>query len=87
MTEPSQVLALFSSIHETLKMEDRLDAAKIPFRSVVKPRKLGTDCGIGISLDESRIPELRTIVQDAKARLIGIYRRNGDEYHLVDFQP
>jgi len=74
------VIVLMSSVHETLQMEDWLEEADIRFRSVVKPRSLGTDCGIAIRINISAIPDVITGADKTGSTIHGIFRQQDNRW-------
>jgi hypothetical protein len=74
------LLVLLDSVHETLKMEDRLEKAGIPFRSVIKPRYLGEDCGIALTFEEQFANRFYQLSKEAAVVIKGIYKQEGNEW-------
>ena len=73
MTADETVLVLMASVHQTMKMEDELEKSKIAFRSVAKPRTLGTDCGIALKVPEHSVPEVKRIASSIDCTIAGIF--------------
>ncbi len=73
MTTQEKVIVLMSSVHETLKMEDALESRSIKFRSVVKPRSLGTDCGIALRIDADDTGRVRAIAGELSCTVYGFF--------------
>ncbi len=68
------------SVHETLKMEDILEKNRIPYRTVAKPRSLGTECGVVLRIDETDIPRIRELAQKHGCGINGIYKKQNNHY-------
>ena len=73
MTAGTRIIVLMSSVHETLKMEDALESRSIQFRSVVKPRSLGTDCGIALRIDAGDAGRVRDTAEESGCTIHGFY--------------
>ena len=74
------VLVLFNSVHESLKMEDLLESQKILYRTVIKPRDLGPDCGVAIALSDLDLMALKTLAARYSLKITGIHKKKNDTW-------
>lgn len=86
MKPEKKVIIIMSSVHETLEMEDHLEARGISFRSVVKPRSLGTDCGIALKVARNDVDAVIQIANAAKRTLFGIFVEQDGCWQKLDFK-
>jgi len=80
-----KVIILFESINETLKIEDALDGIGMEFRSVVKPRALGSDCGVAIRIDRDKIPNVSRISREQNCHIVGIFEKKDNQWINVHY--
>lgn len=67
------IIILMSTVHQHMTMEERMERFRIPYRTVVKPRQLGTDCGMALRTSSDNIPRVREIAQVNELEIHGIY--------------
>ncbi len=79
-----KVLVLFDSVNETLKMEDLLESSNIEFRSVVKPRTLGTDCGVALKVDHSDIKNILHVADDNGCHVVGVFKKENNHWMKME---
>lgn len=86
MTESSIEMAvlLFETVHDSLRTEDILERTGLAYRAIVKPRELGSDCGVAIRIQFADIPFFLDLIRDRAIRLKGIYHQVNGEWHVVD---
>lgn len=58
MVEP-EVIVVFPTTHLTLLAEKSLEKAGIAYRTILKPRKISSDCGLAIRIDPGAISDSR----------------------------
>ena len=58
MPEPALVI-VFPTTHLTLQAEKSLEKAGVEHRTVMKPRKISSDCGLAIRIDPKSLPGSR----------------------------
>ena len=68
-----EVIVLMSTVHQHMTLEERLERFKIPFRTVVKPRQLGTDCGMAIRTSSGNIEAIRKISDANQLEIHGVF--------------
>lgn len=75
-----ELIVLMSTVHQHLLMENRLERQGIDFKTVVKPRQLGTDCGMALSVKIDDVPQIQAIAARERAVVYGIFIRDGDTW-------
>jgi hypothetical protein len=72
-------IALFISTHETLMAEKLFQAGGIVFKTVIKPRNITSECGMGLEFDGNDQEIVLKICRENNLRLIGIFflKENG----------
>jgi hypothetical protein len=76
----TQVIVLMQSVHETLKMEVALEKETIEFRTVAKPRSLGSECGVALRISQDDIPRVTSIAGKEKCQVVGIFRKENSHW-------
>ncbi len=71
-------IALFISTHETLRAEKFLEAGGIVFKTVIKPRNITSECGMGLEFDSNDKDRALKICQQNNLRLTGIFLLKSD---------
>jgi len=77
MSEPEQVIVLMESVHQHMALEENLDRIGLPYRTVVKPRQLGSDCGMALRIDSRQLERLKTVSREAELSIHGIFYKEG----------
>ena len=54
-----EVVVVFPTTHLTLKAEKVFEREHIAHRTVMKPRKISSDCGLAIRIDEKDVERCR----------------------------
>jgi len=73
-----QVIVLMKSVHQHMAMEDRLDRHQIRYKTVVKPRSLGSDCGTALQVAPADIERIRKLSDDSGLTIFGVFVREND---------
>jgi len=73
MNRGDTVIVLMRTVHENLKMEDKLEKSGIPFRTVAKPRQLGTECGVVLRIDRKYVSDVIECARILNCTIEGIY--------------
>jgi hypothetical protein len=68
-----KVIVLMATVHEHLRMENLLEKEGIQFDTLVKPRQLGTDCGMALGIQFKDVKRVEQIAGSRKAQIYGIY--------------
>ncbi|MBI3813967.1 MAG: DUF3343 domain-containing protein [Nitrospinae bacterium] len=66
-------IVLFISTHETLRAEKFLQAGGIAFKTVIKPRNITSECGMGLEFESSDKETVLKICLENNLRLAGIF--------------
>ncbi len=78
-------IVLFNTTHETLKAEKYLNKHNIPYRPVIKPRKIESNCGMGLEVDAADIEKVVTLCAKEELNLTGTYKNLGSSWEKVLF--
>ncbi|MBN1297136.1 DUF3343 domain-containing protein [bacterium] len=73
MNRPEHVVLLMQSVHQHMVLEEILDRLKIRYRTVVKPRQLGSDCGMAMRIDTADLDRIRQICEHEKLLVFGVF--------------
>ena len=78
------VMVVFPTTHLTLKAEKALDKEGLSYRTVLKPRKISSDCGLALRIDEADVQKCRDALHLDSLTPAGFYREsiNGWERFL-----
>jgi hypothetical protein len=76
MTEKN--IALFISTHETLRAEKFLQDGGIDFKTVIKPRNITSECGMGLEFYNRDKEIVLKICKENKLMLAGIFFKRED---------
>lgn len=58
-----ELLTVFPTTHLTLTAEKVFGGAGLNHRTIMKPRRISSDCGLAIRLDLSQLDQARELVQ------------------------
>ena len=78
-----EVLAVFPTTHLTLVAEKTFQGAGIAFRTILKPRKISSDCGLAIRLGEEALEQAAAAVRSSGPLPASFYRSEGGEWRQV----
>ncbi len=76
-------MAVFPTTHLTLKAEKALKDAGVGHRTVMKPRKISSDCGLAIRLDPSDVDRAKDVFLSSASQPARIYRQDGSEWECM----
>jgi hypothetical protein len=71
----NDVIVLMQSVHKHMQMETFLEQERISFTTRIKPRQLGTDCGMVLAIDLSDVFRVEQIAKRKNTQIFGIYIR------------
>jgi len=78
MNQANQVIVLMASVHEHMLMEEQLERKHIYYRTVVKPRQLGAECGMALRVYIPDVSKIRQICEASETTIFNVYsRQNG----------
>ena len=77
-TASSEVIVLMSSVHEHLVMENSLEKEGILYRTLVKPRQLGSDCGLVLGIKPEDLTKIKQIATSRKIQIYGVFIKEDD---------
>ncbi|MBI4649995.1 DUF3343 domain-containing protein [Candidatus Desantisbacteria bacterium] len=79
-----QFLAVFFTTYHTLSAEKIFKKLKIKNKTIIKPRKITTDCGLAIEFDSDFLNKLDEEFKLAKLKLEGFYRKIDNEWTRIN---
>ncbi|UCG38872.1 MAG: DUF3343 domain-containing protein [bacterium] len=77
------VVLVFPTTHLTLRAERSLREAGIGHRTVMKPRKISSDCGLAIRIAGSDLQRCRELLLAGNVLPAGFYREAGGQWDVV----
>lgn len=69
----NQAVAVFDTTHETLKAERFFRRNKIPFKPIVKPRGIESQCGMAERIEKPDADQVISMSLENNLNLLGIY--------------
>ena len=69
----NQAVAVFDTTHETLKAERFFRQKKIPFKPIVKPRGIESQCGMAERIERPDADRVISLSRENNLSLLGIY--------------
>jgi len=76
---------VFPTTHLTLSAERTLEKAGIRHRTVMKPRRISSDCGLAIRIDAQSLDACREALAAEGSQAVGFFRKvNGQWEHIED---
>ena len=71
------IVVAFPTTHLTLKAESILEKAGVDHRTVMKPRKISSDCGLAIRINNENLHLTRDLLEGASVEAIGFFVESG----------
>jgi len=71
-----QLIAVFTTTHETLRAEKALKESGLKIRATVKPRKLGGSCQMALTFSPGDLDRVRNVVRDKELPLVGYFTQS-----------
>ncbi|OGW00527.1 MAG: hypothetical protein A2889_08630 [Nitrospinae bacterium RIFCSPLOWO2_01_FULL_39_10] len=71
-------IVLFISTHETLRAEKILKSEDIYFKTVIKPRSITSECGMGLEFNRNDKERILKICKENNLKLAGIFFKRKD---------
>jgi len=71
-------IVLFISTHETLRAEKILKSENIDFKTVIKPRSITSECGMGLEFEGHKTDTVLGICKRHGLKLAGIFTSRED---------
>jgi len=59
------LLIVFPTTHLTLAAEKVFKGAGIIHRTIMKPRKISSDCGLAVTLEKEQVDRVRALLEDS----------------------
>ncbi len=78
-----ELLAVFPTTHLTLTAERVFKDAGLHQRTIMKPRRISSDCGLAIRLDASQLKQARELVQTADCLPATFYQSASDGWRPI----
>lgn len=79
-----ELVIVFATTHLTLSAEKSLERAGIAHRTILKPRRISSDCGLAIRIDPGSTERCREILLDDGLLPAGFYREAGGKWELTE---
>ena len=67
------LVIVFPTTHLTLKAETVLEQAGVKHRTVMKPRKISSDCGLAIRIDAGDLQRIRELFEKNSLSPMGFF--------------
>jgi len=84
----SVLLAVFPTTHTTLKAEKALKEAGVDHRTIMKPRRISSDCGLAIRLDKTDMERATSVITDSSCLPARIFRQVDMDWEcLLEIDP
>jgi hypothetical protein len=81
--EPELVI-VFPTTHLTLSAERSLERAGITLRTIMKPRRISSDCGLAIRIDPGSLDICRKTLTSEGLLPARFFREEGDEWTCIE---
>ena len=78
-----EMLAVFPTTHLTLTAEKAFRGGGLTFRTIMKPRRISSDCGLAIRLDASQLDRARDVVRRSGCLPASFFRSEQDGWEPV----
>ena len=72
------LLVVFPTTHLTLMAEKAFKEAGVKHRTIMKPRKISSDCGLAITLEQKQIEQVQALLKDS-GHLPATFYRSGSQ--------
>ena len=79
----AEMVAVFPTTHLTLRAEEAFEEEGLPIRTVMKPRRISSDCGLAISLAAADLARAEDVVRARGLGPVGFFRPDGAGWTLV----
>ena len=79
----STLLAVFATTHLTLKAEKALKEAGVGHRTIMKPRKISSDCGLAIRFDMPDMERARSVFSESSCLPARIFRQSEKDWECL----
>lgn len=77
------LLLVFPTTHLTLMAEKVFKGAGIKHRTIMKPRKISSDCGLAITLDMEQADRIRVLVESSGHMPAAFYCKGENDWELL----
>ena len=79
-----ELVVVFPTTHLTLSAERSLEKAGIDHRTVMKPRRISSDCGLAIRIDAQSLDDCRKALVSDGSLPVQFFREIEGQWELVD---
>ncbi len=79
------LVIVFPTTHLTLKAETVLEQAGVKHRTVMKPRRISSDCGLAIRIDVDDQHHIRGLLEENSLNPAGFFMETGDGWEPVSW--
>ncbi|MDF1535378.1 MAG: DUF3343 domain-containing protein [bacterium] len=80
------LVVVFPTAHLTLKAESLLEKAGVRHRTVMKPRRISSDCGLAIRIDPGDLQRIRKLLEESNTDPVGFFMESGGSWEPVSRQ-
>jgi hypothetical protein len=77
------LVIVFPTTHLTLKAESVFEKAGIVHRTVMKPRKISSDCGLAIRVKDDDLRHIRELLNEGSIEPLGFYKESDGAWEPV----
>ncbi len=78
------LVIVFPTTHLTLKAESVFEKAGVGHRTVMKPRKISSDCGLAIRIGNEDLHRSRELLQESSIETVGFFMESEQGWEKID---
>ena len=83
LEHPDEIICIFPSNNLLLNAEDVLTEFNLPYELIPVPKKVYSNCGLALSVNENLFSEIMSVLTTAGNVPGTIYKRRGDEFERL----
>jgi hypothetical protein len=80
------LVIVFPTTHLTLKAESILEQAEVMHRTVMKPRKISSDCGLAIRVNDGDLQHIRDLLDERSVEPLGYFVESDGAWEPVSMK-
>ena len=80
----TELVIVFPTTHLTLSAERSLEGAGIAHRTIMKPRRISSDCGLAIRIDPGSLDRCRETLTSEGLLPARFFREEGDKWTCIE---
>ena len=77
------LVVIFPTTHMTMKAEKAFQKRQISHRTIMKPRKISSDCGLAIRTGCEDVERCRQVILSEGLTPARFFRKTGDQWECV----